>query len=215
MIKMKEWIAPTENGIPILGMPNVPQPLHGLAPRTIMHTNKWKLERTKCYMKADYICEICGKYTGAGKCDAHELYDVYYDKHYSKFVRLLCLCKECHQACHSGRNLALYIQGDKYTTKKYMLELAERTFKLVHQWNMYNIEKDPIKLCDTWLAWEAQPELTEDMTKLRDRYEIEFYQQPTNAWNKKSWSKWYLEYNDKKHPTPYESVKEWKEKYEK
>lgn len=210
---MKKWKAPNENGIQILTMPNIPHPLHGLAPRTIMGASRWKLTKTKEKMRADYHCEICGREFSINKLDVHEIYDVFYDERYSKFNRYVCACALCHQACHSGRNLALYTKGDKYTTKEYMLELAERTFRLVNQWNMQNIEKEPLKLCDTWLTWAKHPDLKEDIENYIDRYEIEFYKQPTDSWNEDNWDKWYLQYNGKKYPTLYKTIEEWKEKY--
>lgn len=68
VVKVDKWIAPTINGAPLLCMPNIPKPLHSRAPRTIEGQAKWNLMRTKCYMDADYTCQACGKYLGAGKC---------------------------------------------------------------------------------------------------------------------------------------------------
>lgn len=212
---IEEHTPPKDNGIPVLGMPNVPSPLHGCAPRIIMGAAKWKLERVKCFMRADYKCEVCGRGLSIKEAECHELYKVDYKNLYSKFDHYVCICKDCHKACHSGRMLSLFTQKDRYNTKKRLLETAERTFKLVHQWNMEHIEQDPIKLCDTWVAWSEHPALRDAMLRLIDRYEIEFYRVPVESWLGDNWGKWYLEYEGKKYKTPYESMDDWEEKYRK
>lgn len=93
--KVDKWIAPTENGAPLLCMPNIPKPLHSLAPRIIEGQARWNIMRTKCYMEANYTCQACGEYLGAGKCEAHELYSIDWGKQLSQFERCVCLCKEC------------------------------------------------------------------------------------------------------------------------
>ena len=56
----EKWECPTETGVPLITMPNVPRPLHGLPPRKIMGDSTWNHVRKRCYFDAGYKCEICG-----------------------------------------------------------------------------------------------------------------------------------------------------------
>lgn len=60
IIKVTKWECPSETGIPLITMPNIPKPLHALPPRNIMGKTAWDRARKLCYFKADYKCEICG-----------------------------------------------------------------------------------------------------------------------------------------------------------
>ena len=55
-----KWECPAETGVPLITMPNVPRPLHGLPPRKIMGDSTWNHVRKRCYFNAGYKCEICG-----------------------------------------------------------------------------------------------------------------------------------------------------------
>ena len=56
----EKWECPAETGVPLITMPNVPRPLHGLPPRKIMGDSTWNHVRKRCYFNAGYKCEICG-----------------------------------------------------------------------------------------------------------------------------------------------------------
>lgn len=60
IIKVTKWECPSETGIPLITMPNIPKPLHALPPRNVMGKTAWDRARKLCYFKADYKCEICG-----------------------------------------------------------------------------------------------------------------------------------------------------------
>lgn len=60
VIKVTKWECPSETGIPLITMPNIPKPLHALPPRNVMGKTAWDRARKLCYFKADYKCEICG-----------------------------------------------------------------------------------------------------------------------------------------------------------
>ena len=107
--------------------PNLPKPLHGLAPRTILGKTWWDKTRRKCYKDAGYRCESCGiqaawnidrnifdfspYYNGLLKLHAHEDYHIDYDKKEAVLNKIVCLCPTCHNYIHSGRTQALYGNG--------------------------------------------------------------------------------------------------------
>ena len=52
--RVSKWECPSETGIPLITMPNVPRPLHGLPPRKIMGNATWNHVRKRCYFDAGY-----------------------------------------------------------------------------------------------------------------------------------------------------------------
>lgn len=88
----------------ILTHPNIPKPLHGIAPRVIYGDKWWDVERKKCYEVAEQKCEACGTPRQQAWpnrwLEAHEEYTI--DGAISTFVGLVCLCPACHKFIHSG-----------------------------------------------------------------------------------------------------------------
>ena len=105
------WAPPNATDLrPLIAMPNVPKPLHGVAPRTVLGTTTWNKMRRECYEKANDTCEICGDCPDdKRKRQAHEVYVVNYSTGESVFIGCVCLCQQCHLACiHNGRAITLY-----------------------------------------------------------------------------------------------------------
>ncbi len=101
IIKMESWTAPEKIDGPdprILTMPNVPDSLHGQAPRTLLGNATWTKMRKRCYYDADYTCEACGKDLHNETCHAHELYSYDFVECEAKFERCVCLCPQCVDA---------------------------------------------------------------------------------------------------------------------
>lgn len=56
-----KWEPPKGDDLrPLIAMPNLPRPLHGQAPRTLLGRKTWDAMRKACYAQADDTCEICG-----------------------------------------------------------------------------------------------------------------------------------------------------------
>ncbi len=105
----------------ILLAPNIPQPLHGLNPRSIMGQDWWDVERQKAYKKAGYCCEACGVAKQEAEyhawLEAHEVYTYAYAKGVATFAGLVALCHSCHNFIHSGR-MVMLVRSGKMSAEK-------------------------------------------------------------------------------------------------
>lgn len=95
----------------IITQPNIPKPLHGIAPRTIKGITWWNKTRKKVYEENNYCCKACGvhKDQARGKkwMEAHELWDINYDTGVTTIKDIVPLCHYCHNFIHSGRLTAI------------------------------------------------------------------------------------------------------------
>lgn len=108
----------------LLTHPNIPKPLHGLAPRTLMKAKEWDLIRRESYAKNNYHCHACGKYVAFNHelnkfdneegttLDAHECYSINYETKTVVLEEIVALCKYCHNYIHSGRMNSMYDKGE-------------------------------------------------------------------------------------------------------
>ena len=107
----------------LLTHPNIPKPLHGLAPRTLVAQATWDELRREAYGKNNYHCWVCGKYVAYDELckkfrndegttlDAHESYIIDYVNKTVELKEIVALCKTCHNYIHSGRINTLYDKG--------------------------------------------------------------------------------------------------------
>ena len=90
----------------LLSMPNVPKPLHGISPRTIMGKDAWDAMRRDVYETTGHHCAACGVHKSRAKCkkwmEAHEIYDIDYRSGTATMVEIVPLCHFCHAFIHSG-----------------------------------------------------------------------------------------------------------------
>lgn len=207
-----QWEAPKENDARLLTMPNIPLPLHSLAPRTIMGQKKWDILRKREYMKQKYTCQISKKELGHGHCHLHEVYDIDWRKQISTFKRYIVLSPKIHtRFIHSGRALTLFQNGDKQMPKEFMLKTLEKGFKIIADYNMKHYNDEPLRVCDTILEWAKNPELKSEVNKLIERYKIKFYTFNKDCFNKENWGKWKLIYDGKEYPTKFPTKEDWEE----
>lgn len=212
IITIDHWDAPTEDGAPLLTMPNVPAPLFNRAPRTI-EPNKWNIMRKRCYRDADYKCQVCGNALGIKVIHAHELYSYDYVKKRAVFQRCVALDPLLHSVfIHSGRALTLHEGGDKNMTAKHLLAVAERGFAIIDKWNREHPERESLRVSDTYLNWANSPKLAGGMARLIDRYNIKFYRVPTKTFSAQYWNEWRLEYKDKLYAPLYNSLEDFLER---
>jgi hypothetical protein len=233
-----KWVAPEDGGAPILSMPNVPHPLHSLAPRTILGTTTWNHMRNRCYFEANYTCEACGakvkteyydngavhhQYHDDGtiakrNLHAHELYSYDYNKGVARFERCVALCECCHvRFIHSGRMLTMYKQGDPLTTADRVLEGLEHGFKQIKKYNDEHKGGEKLRVYYAVIDYVDDPVIGEKVWDLIDKYNVEFYMPDGEMYPKgvPVWGGWKLVIGNKEYNSPFNSQKEWEEAMEK
>ena len=118
----------------ILMQPNIPTPLHGVNPRTIMGKEWWDIERQKVYMSTNYHCVACGvpklEARGYQWLEAHEYWSIDYQKGVCEVVSIEPLCHYCHNFIHSGR-LSMVLGKEK--TEKETIDILEHGFKILSE----------------------------------------------------------------------------------
>ena len=91
----------------ILLHPNIPKPLHGTNPRTLLGKDWWDEKRQVAYEENNYCCWACGVHKLNAKyhkwLEAHECYEINYAEGKAEMVYISALCHSCHNYIHSGR----------------------------------------------------------------------------------------------------------------
>lgn len=171
----------------LLSHPNIPKPLHGLAPRTLVKAKVWDTWRRMAYAKNNFNCWACGVHRDYDlhglkfnddsfeSLDAHEYYRIDYEEKTVELVEIVALCKNCHNYIHSGRLQSMYEGGQ------------------VDEEDMWIVSKhgDSI-LIDAGLApcfWHDENDYKEE------------------------WGEWKLIFNGEEHKSLYEDYWAWYKKY--
>lgn len=99
----------------VLLHPNVPKPLHGLAPRVVLGQDWWDTVRRQAYRSTNYHCIACGVHRSMAvvslHLEGHEVYSIDYLLGRATYVETVPLCHYCHSYIHSGRLRALVNTG--------------------------------------------------------------------------------------------------------
>lgn len=206
-----KWEPPEGGDLrPLIAMPNIPKPLHGVAPRTLLGAPIWNRMRRSAYALAEDTCEICGeKPENPRHRHGHEVYSIDYEKGVAKFVRVFCICALDHLACiHTGRAITLFKQGNPLYPKEFLLEGAEKAFKTIYEYNQDHPGAD-LRAYVTFLEYLKQDELKEPMEELIKKYDVKFYMEDHKKLAK--WGDWKLVIGKNEYPTPYKDEDEWEE----
>lgn len=203
------WLPPKGDDLrPLIAMPNIPRPLHGVNPRTLLGPTTWNHMRRACYAQAEDTCEICGyKPDNLRHRHGHEVYEIDYAKGRAKFVKVFCVCSLCHLACiHTGRAITLWKNNNPLYPTEFLLQGAEHAFKMINEYNAEHPDSD-LRAYSTFLDYLKHEELKEPMEKLIEKYNIKFY---TEVEDMVEWGEWKLIIGDQEYPTPYANKEEWK-----
>jgi hypothetical protein len=156
--------------------PNIPKPLHGINPRTILGKNWWDIERNKCYIKYNFHCLACGipKYKAKYHqwLEAHEVYDYKYIDGILTFIELVPLCHSCHNYIHSGRMQHLVNLGKfDYEKQQDILNYGDNIIE------KHKLKKPELpNKCAEWSKWKMIVFGKEYYSKFKDVNEwIEYY----------------------------------------
>ena len=75
--------------------------------RSIMTKRGWDIIRKKCYEKANYVCEICGKAGKIHPVECHEIWEYDDANKIQTLVGLIALCPSCHMVKHAMRTISV------------------------------------------------------------------------------------------------------------
>lgn len=140
----------------ILLHPNIPKPLHGLNPRTLMGAQWWDIKRKESYAKNDFHCWACGVHKKDAVyhkwLEGHECYNIDYKKGTAEMTEVTALCHCCHNYIHSGRLLMMLESGkidrDRYD---YIIEHGKSITKDISD-NQNPFIVDDSKIAE-WSEW--------------------------------------------------------------
>lgn len=172
----------------LLILPNIPRPLHGVNPRTVLGQSWWNKERSQAYRSTNYHCEACGvhkeKQAGRKVLEGHEVYLTDYQEGTCTYIYTAPLCPPCHQYIHDGRLLWL-VQTGQITHQRYATIIRRGDQILVE-------------------AGLTRPDL-----RTRDRYILKLKEEGRLA----KWHEWRLIVNGVEYPTPYRTEEEYQNKF--
>lgn len=205
------WAAPKEDGAPIIAMPNIPKPIHGLAPRTVLGDSTWQHMRKRCYFEAGYKSQISGidldRSSAQLRPNAHELYSYNYYTGEALFERAVCISPLEHNFIHSGRMLTMYKKGNPLMPKSYLLAAVENGFRIIKEWNDAHPKERPLRVYYTFIEYAKTPSIANEIQELIEKYDIKFYRESFDTPSK--WSDWHLKIGNRIYKTPYADINEW------
>lgn len=187
----------------LLTHPNIPKPLHGVAPRDVLGVSWWDRQRQIAYKRGDFKCWACGIHKNQAAyhqwLEAHEAYDIDYAKGIVKLKEIVALCHCCHSFVHSGRLLIMYEKGETpyrkalYILNRGLSNLDDNRLKPFYMavYAYFKVQGISDTQANQW-AREASYELPE---KFAD------------------WSKWRLIIDGREYGPKFKSMKEWSNYY--
>lgn len=196
----------------LLTHPNIPKPMHGLNPRTVMGKDWWDKVRKEAYAKYDNHCYACGRHKSQDEyhdwLEAHEDYKINYKTGEVKLVNIVALCHSCHNFIHSGRLNILNKNGevsdDKFT------HIMKRGFGILK----FNNLEPFYGTAEIWAEMHKYSKNYREMILRVNELKTKFIHD-TGVSNSGNWSKWHLLIDGKKHYTNIKSARDWFNKYQK
>lgn len=181
----------------ILSHPNIPKPLHGIAPRTIKGVTWWNKTRKEVYAKTDDHCVACGVHKSDAKArkwmEAHEYWDIDYDKGTAEVSSIEPLCHYCHNFIHSGRLTAIV---GKEKSEDEVKNILEHGFTILAN---NKLQCFPVTM-----------ELAEQLGV--DTKGVTAYPMPEST---VEWGDWKVIFEGKEYKSKFKNIKEWEDHYNK
>lgn len=189
----------------LLTHPNIPKPLHGINPRTIMGKERWDVLRQEVYASTNYHCAACGVHKSKAFyhkwLEAHEDYDIDYVRGIVTINKIVPLCHACHNFIHSGRLYMLFKSGE-YSKKKCQ-HILQRGFTILAEHNL-------VGFIGTYYIYGKVFDIDEDEIFAR----VLNYDFPS-AFSLAEWSDWRLVYEGKEYKPKFKNYDEWFDFYNK
>lgn len=194
----------------LLTHPNIPKPLHGLAPREILGREWWDQERRKAYAKHGHHCWACGIHKQDARyhrwLEAHESYDINYLAGRMEMTEIVALCHSCHNFIHTGRMTALWQRG-LFDTRK-ATHILQHGFKILKTAGL-----SPFYISAELYAQILQAQrhpLAEEAFKRAAILKEKFDDQTGPV---APWQQWHLNLLGSSHPTRFQNEQEWAAHY--
>jgi len=134
--------------------PNIPKPMHGTNPRTILGDDWWNDVRQQAYAENNYCCWACGVHKSQAKyhqwLEAHERYRINYEHGIVSLVEITALCHSCHNFIHDGRMTSLVNKGEMSYDK--MKEIHNHGYAVLAKAGIRNLRLDAT-LIAPWHKW--------------------------------------------------------------
>lgn len=179
----------------ILTHPNIPKPLHGISPRTIMGQRWWDNKRQEVYRSTEYHCIACGVHKtearGPKWLEAHESFEIDYNTGICTIRSIEPLCHYCHNFIHSGR---LFVND---TTNKFKIDVLNHGFDIIRKNDLkcFYITIDiAVRLgIKIWGIKKYTPVISKGVR----------------------WQDWKIVFNDKEYRSKFKNYEEWSNFYSK
>lgn len=180
--------------------PNIPKPLHGLAPRVIKGDEWWNLKRQAAYLTNDYKCWACDVHKRNALyhswLEAHEIYKIDYLTGKVEFEGVCALCHSCHNFIHSGRLYSMLNKGE--IDKQKVIDILKRGFEVLRA---NQLKMNPFALT---IAERISKTLFTEYKKYGvHQYEICLVE----------WGDWRLVLEGKEYKGKFESFEDWEDYY--
>jgi len=186
----------------LLTHPQIPKPLHGTNPRSLLGKQWWDIQRAKAYIKHKDHCWACG----VPKIEApyhkwlegHESYDINYKTGKVKLNEIVALCHSCHNFIHSGRLSILENQGK--VSKDKLIQV------LLHGWKL-------LEAANLKPFWATANVYNDRVNTLGKRYlkKLQVEQNPGEV--QQNWSKWHIEIKGKNYYGLFKCYEDWENYY--
>lgn len=180
----------------ILTHPNIPKPLHGINPRTIMGQTWWNKTRQAVYATTDYHCVACGipklEARGHTWLEAHEFWNIDYTKGIAEVVSIEPLCHYCHNFIHSGR-LSMIMGKEKSESE--VKDILEHGFKVLANNNLK--------------CFPSTLEMAENLGV--KTFGVESYDMPESN---VEWGDWKLIFDGNEYKSQFKDMNDWREHYD-